>query len=226
MIASMPSPSDRPSSTAPSPVPVGLGLNRPVVWTAAMRCVRWLVLAVVIGMALLGALDTHWTGMLLIAPGLGASCAGVVALVDGDFPGEPASRRAVVYAFVTGVLLVPFANGLVMLETAGGVILMGLLVLGPILIGDAVLAAGPAGEPDLPALRELLPALPTARLLQEWQATGHLLRSHRHHAAAAEVRALLLDELSCRDPGGVAEWLTAGSDSPADFIRSDRDRTG
>jgi hypothetical protein len=220
-------PSDGPSSPGVPQWPDG---RRPVLRAmrrTAMRWVRSLVLAAVVGMALVGALDTHWTAMLLFAPGLGASLAGVVALIDSDFPGEPASRRVVVYAFCTGVLLVPFSSGLVMLGTTGGTVLMGLLVLGPFLIGDwMAAAAGPAERMDVTALKELLPALATTQLRQQWRATEDLLRSPRHHVVAAEVRALLLDELSCRDPEGVAAWLAAGSDSPAAFIRSGRDLAG
>jgi hypothetical protein len=192
-----------------------------------VRRVRSLVLATIVAMAVLGAVDTHWTGMLLVAPGLGLCFSVMVALVAGDFPLEPASRRAVVYAFVTGCLLVPFANALVMLGTVGGAVLMALLVLGPFLLADAMLAAaGPVEQPDVPGIRDLLPALSTPRLLEEWRATRQLLDLPRYHAAAAEVRALLLDELARRDPDGVAAWLAAGCDSPATFIRSDRDLAG
>ena len=186
-------------------------------WAGAVRGIRAVLLATVVGMALLGAVVTHWMGMLVVAPGLGAALAAAVALVD------PAARQGVLYAGVAGVVLVPFANGLALLGTAGGGIALALLVLGPVVAVDW--STSPE-EPDPTALRELLRRLPTADLLEEWQASGDLLRSPEERARAAGVRALLLDELSRRDPGGVAGWLAAGSPSPDPHIRADRGRPG
>jgi hypothetical protein len=218
-----PFPPGQPSPPEPSLGTDGLRPDRRPLWRPVVRWVRFLVLGTVVGTALAGSLATHWMGMVLFAPGLGAFFAGVIAVVDTDFPGEPASRRAVAYSFASGVLLIPLANGLVMLGTTGGAVLVVLLVVGPFLLGDWMLSEV---EPDLGALAELLPALTTATLLREWEATEDLLRVARNHATAAALRSLLLDELSRRDPGGVAAWLAAGGGSPADFIRADRDLAG
>ncbi|MEK0397388.1 hypothetical protein WNX13_10345, partial [Lactobacillus delbrueckii] len=81
-----------------------------------MRGARLALLVTVVGVALLGSVATHWMGMLVFAPALGAILAAVVALVD------PSARKGMVVAAGVGVVLVPFANGLVLLGTAGGTV--------------------------------------------------------------------------------------------------------
>jgi hypothetical protein len=198
-----------------------------LLWRTFIRCGWVLVLATSVGVALLGAVVTPLMGMVVFAPCLGALVGGVVALLEPDVRRERYAHPALVYAIATGTMLVPFANGLVGLGTAGGVILIGLLVLVPLLAADRMDAtAGTAAVRDVGALAELLPALRTSRLLDEWEATDDLLRSRRHRAIAVEVRGLLLDELSRRDPEGVAAWLAAGDVSPHDHVRSDGDQAG
>ena len=194
------------------------------VWGTVVRRVRMVLLVVVVAVALLGAVVTPALGMLVIAPLVGTVLAGALALVDPDFPRDTSSRRGVVYAAAAGVLLVPLANGLVALGSLGGVVLLVLLALGPLVATDG--PVDEAGEVPSPGvLAELLPALPTAQLLAEWRASEALVGSPSRQAAAAEVRALLLDELSRRDPDGVAGWLGAGG-SPESYISPDRDRAG
>ena len=191
---------------------------------AGVRCVvrgaGVLLLATLAGTALLGALVTHWTGMLLVAPGLGAVLAAVVAVVDHR------AHRGMLWAGVTGVVLVPLANGLVLLGTAGGAVALVAWSAGPVLaLGWVATLEEPAVRDDPTALREMLPRLPTADLLEEWRSTEGLLHGPGDRAAAARIRSLLLDELAHRDPGGVTEWLSAGGASPETHLRADRDRT-
>lgn len=189
-------------------------------WRCVIRGTGVVLLATVAGTALLGAVATHWAGMLIVAPGLGAVLAAVVALVD------PSARRGMFWAGVTGVVLVPFANGLVLLGAAGGSVALVILCLGPVVaVGWSAFPEDPRVREDLTALREMLPLLPTADLLEEWRASEDLLRSPPDRAAAAGIRALLLDELAHRDPRGVAGWLSAGGSSPDAYIRADRGST-
>lgn len=221
-----PLPPDQPSgvgSPVQADVPHTTGRTRRTAVRSAQAC----LLATMVAIALLGAVVTPLMGMLVFAPCLGALVGGVVALLHSDFPHEPSSRRAFVYAVATGTMLIPFANGLVGLGSAGGVVLFALLVLGPLLAADRMAAEmGEAAGSDVEALSALLPVLRTAQLLAEWEATENLLSSPRHHAVAAEIRALLLDELSRRDPAGVAAWLAAGRASPQRYIRADHGLAG
>jgi len=164
----------------------------------------------------LGALVTHWMGMLVVAPGLGVGLAAVVASFGRE------ARRGMLHAAATGVVIVPFANGLELLGRAGGGLLLALLLVAPLVAAEWSVSRreAPAAS-DVTALRELLPLLPTADLLVEWRASEDLLRSPSDRASAAGIRALLLDELSHRDPGGVAGWLEAGGSAPDAYIRSD-----
>lgn len=226
MITDAPFPSEQPPDSGSPP---SAACPRPARghWRTAVRWARALVLVAVVAISLLGAVVTPLLGMLVIAPLLGAFLAGSLALVDTDFPRETSARRGVAYSAVAGVLLVPLANGLVGLGTLGGAIVLGLLVLAPLLVVDwGTSPASPATEAALMPLRELLPVLPTAQLLDEWRMTEDLLGSPSHHATAAGVRALLLDELSRRDPEGVAGWLAAGGPSPDLHIRADRGLPG
>ncbi|MGY1752634.1 hypothetical protein [Blastococcus sp. SYSU D01042] len=187
-------------------------------WRVLVRTGAVLVLGLSCGIALLGALVTHWTGMLVFAPLLGAAAAAVVALVG------PSSRPALVHAAVAGTVLVPFANGLVLLGSAGGALLLALLTVGPLLLlGWSAAEDTPVGRTTLP---ELLQLLPTAELIEEWRATEELHRDPAQRSTASVVRAALLDELSRRDPDGVAAWLAGGDPVPDRYIRTDRDLAG
>ena len=184
---------------------------------AVVRGVGFLLLAAVATIALLGALVAPWTAMLLVAPALGAFLAGVALLLG------PSGRRDALWMGAAGLLLVPLSHGLLLLGTAGGAVLLLLLALGPLVVGAWPAAAGSASE--LSGVPDLLAALPVAELLEEWRASERTLRSSPDPTVVAEVRAMLLDELSRRDPAGVAAWLASGGDEPADHVRADRDDT-
>lgn len=190
-----------------------------------MRWGRVLVATTILTTALIGAVFTPSLWMLVYAPTLGVLLGGTVALADRDFPREPASRRLVLQAAGTGVLLLPFGAALPALGSLGGVVVLVLLIGGPLVAADRLTE----GEPeisDAAGLRSVLPGLPTAALVETWSGTEELLRSPRHRGQATELRGLLLDELTRRDPGGVAAWLAVGGASPEPHIRSDPDRAG
>jgi hypothetical protein len=182
---------------------------------------------VFVAAALVGAVVTPWWWMLLFAPVLGALAGGTVAVVDPGFPREPSSRRLVCYAVGVGVLLLPFGTALPALGDAGGLIAVVLLGVGSLVAADR-LPEDDAVPPvrDVAALGAVLSVLPTAELIEEWEATEELLRSPLHRRTAAEVRGLLLEELTRRDPAGVSRWLTAGGASPEPHLGTDRDLPG
>ena len=133
---------------------------------------------------MLGALVTHWMGMLVVAPGLGVVLAGVVASFG------PAARRGMPYAAATGVVLVPFANGLELLGSVGGGLFLALLLLAALVAAEwSASREEAAPATDVTGLGELLPLLPTADLLEKWRASEDLLRSPSDRATAAVIRS-------------------------------------
>ncbi|UOY02965.1 hypothetical protein [Blastococcus sp. PRF04-17] len=195
--------------------------------------VRWagnVVVVLYVGVALPGALVTPWVGMLVIAPAIGLLSALVAVLVEPKLFRDPARRHVVVHVAVAGFLLAPFTAGVAASGAVGGTALFVLVVLGTFVAGDRAFAwVGSPDAPDAPdvpdvaAVRAGLHTLPTARLLHDWETTERLLRSPRHAPVAAELRALLLDELGRREPEAVNRWLTDGGTSPAGYIGNDRD---
>jgi len=115
----------------------------------------------------------------------------------------------------------------------GGLLLVLLLTLATSLFGHWI-SSDPPARPDLAGgrdpgpwdedlMREVVSALPTDVLLDEWQVT------QRHVGARVgdpmwevRLRVLLIDELQARDPLGTARWLSAGLDHPPDrYIERD-----
>ncbi|MCA0143626.1 hypothetical protein [Blastococcus sp. LR1] len=201
--------------------------GRSTPWRTAARAGRAVCGTLFVATALVGAVVTPWMVMLVAAPALGLLAAGTVASADPDFPREAGSRRIVVLVAAAGVLAVPFGAGLPALGGLGGVVVLVLLVVGSFVAAEAATAAEPTTPiRDVTELGALLGTLSTDELVREWLVTEDHLRSARHRGPAAEVRALLLDELARRDPAGVSAWLAAGDPSPGPYIRTDRDLTG
>ena len=217
----------------PEPIPasgslIGVpGATRTAAWRAILQWGRATALTLFLGIAVLGALVTPWVAMVLIGPAAGALFALTVALAQAAPLQTPESRRMVVYAAVTGVLLLPFAAGVGTLGAIGGAVLLVLFVVGALVAGDRVATlTDPPAVRGVIELRELVTVLPTARLLDEWRATEELLRRPGQRAVAAELRALLLDELARRDSAAVGRWLAEGGRSPDAYIRVDGDPIG
>jgi hypothetical protein len=83
--------------------------------------------------------------------------------------------------------------------------------------GTPVSTGAQAARRDITYLRRVLPDLPDEVLLREWRASALRLGPDVDpgtRAAAVELRALLIDELSRRDPAGVERWLRAGGSDP------------
>lgn len=195
-------------------------------WRTGTRIVRAVLLVGAVGVALLGALLGPPSAVLLWAPVVGLVTLGATALALRVFAEAPGRRRTVLVSGVVGVLLAPFTSGLGVLGSAGGVLLVAMLVLGALwvaeLAADAVDAGPAAGvRRQLVTLRRVLPDIPLDALLAQWRQVAPQLRQDTEpevRGAAAELRSLLLDELSRRDPAGVERWLRSGVDEPAPYL--------
>ena len=200
-------------------------------WTALTRLAP-VLLTVVVAVALLGAVITPPVTMLFLAPALGVVFATHAALAQAAFPGGASVGRTALLAGVGGTLLVPFAAGIGFLGMVGGMVLLALAAMA----GGAALGwigrrpgkhDGPAaGEADPARLRERVRDLPTRALLTQWRWSGAQLRSGtdpERRMALVRLRALVLDELSRRDPAGIERWLEDGGRDDLDrHIAADR----
>lgn len=192
------------------------------VWRALVRTGRAALVGGTLALALLGALVGPPSAVLVWAPGVALVAAVVVAIVDPDFPRTPGSRRAAWFAGLAGFVLVPFTSGLGMLDAAGAVVVVLQLMIGALWVVDRIAAmpentGAEALRRDVVYLRRVLPELSVQTLLREWRESGARLGPDTDaatRAAAAELRALLLDELTRRDPEAVERWLRTGGEDP------------
>lgn len=192
------------------------------VWHVLVRTGRAALVGSTLALALLGALVGPPSAVLVWAPGMAVVAAVVVAVVDPDFPRTPGSRRAAWLAGLAGFLLVPYTSGLGMLDAAGAVVVVLQLTMGALWAVDRIAAmpertGAEALRRDVVYLRRVLPELPVEMLLREWRESGARLGPDTDagtRAAAAELRALLLDELARRDPEAVERWLRTGGGDP------------
>jgi len=77
-------------------------------------------------------------------------------------------------------------------------------------------------------MQQFIQVLPTSMLLREWRSAGEHLwpgANPGRRAAAVLVRNLLLEELSRRDPEGVARWLSDGDEEAPERYLGDSDAT-
>ncbi len=224
MMADVPGPPDPPRPLSARPVDSGPSTGGRRIWQAAIRTGRVVGTAGFVSIALWGAVVLPVEVMVLVAPATGAFVGGIAGMLHPGFPRSPQARRVAAYAVAAGVLLVPFLVGLSSLGAAGAALFLGLLLVGSLVLEDRLAAAPDAGGGrDDTALRELLPRLSTTYLLEEWHASEALLGSVDDHGTAVHVRALLLDELTRRDPAGVQDWLIGRDRSPESYIKPDRD---
>ncbi|MGY1711600.1 hypothetical protein ACI8AC_19035 [Geodermatophilus sp. SYSU D00758] len=183
------------------------------------RAGRRVVPLVAVPVSLLGALLLPTWTVLGLGPLLGLFAAGVVLTAEPVGPVRPRTRRAAALAGAVGVLALPFAAGTHQLAPGGGVLVVLVLVLGSAAALEFVVAADDDGPAD-----DVLPSLPTPQLVAVWEAAGAVLdrwSSPRDRARAVRRRAAVLDELTRRDPEGVAAWLRAGGDPPGPHTRAD-----
>ena len=203
--------------------------RRSLLPAALGRAGRRVLATVCVGLALVGAVVTPPLTMLVLPPIVGGFMGGIVAISDPSFPRSTAARRRVVQTVAAGAVLVPAVSGLGLLGAAGLPVALALVLLGVVLLLDGAVAAGSSGAEfsaaDAARLAEVLSRMPTGTLVNRWRATGAVLRSTDdpgERCLAAEVRAVLLDEMARRDPDGVARWLTEGDeDFPDQYISTD-----
>jgi hypothetical protein len=214
-------------SRTPSGAAVGGGWVGPAARSALARVGRRACLVAVVGVALLGALLSPPLTTLVLGPALGVFVAAQSGFVHPDFPARPAARRAVLMSGLGAALLVPFVMGAVALGAAGAILTLVLMLLGVLAImGSACDPGRRDAAPGVEAalLRELVHGCPTSDLLDEWRSSAADLVAvdPERRAAAIALRAVLLEEMSCRDPDGVERWLRDDAGAPPDrHIRGD-----
>jgi hypothetical protein len=179
----------------------------------------------VVAVALLGALCSSALTTLVVAPAVGLFAACQMAVMNPGFPGRPSARRVVLLSGVGWALLVPFVRGAMVMEVAGAVLAVVLLCLGALaLMGRMIDLCRSDGVScgvgtDVPLLADLVRELPTPTLLDEWRSSETVMgeaADPEQRAAAIQLRTLLLEEMSRRDPAGVERWLQEGADAIPD----------
>ena len=195
-------------------------------WRTATRWARAVLLVGAVAVALLGALLGPPAAMLIWAPITGLFAVGTAALARRLFAEEPGERRTVLVSGVVGFLVVPFTTGLGVLGPAGGAVLIAMLMLGALWVSEVAVDAPDASPAvarrrQIASVRRALPEMPLEGLVQVWRQAAPQIGPEAApdvRMAAAELRSLLLDELSRRDPAGVERWLHAGVDDPGRYL--------
>jgi hypothetical protein len=172
--------------------------------------------------------------MLVVAPAVGALGALQTAVLHLSFPGGPGARRAVLLSGLGSALVVPFVLGVGALGVLGLALTVALALIGTV-VGMSKISmlcrnvAAPGPGTDAALLCELVRALPTSALLDEWRSSEVVLRETddpARRAAAIDVRTMLLEEMTRRDPTGVHRWLREGANgTPDTYIREDSGST-
>ncbi|WP_369255151.1 hypothetical protein [Geodermatophilus amargosae] len=190
--------------------------------TAVRRAVSAALLVVYVPLVALGGLLHPWTSLTLGALGAVVAVLGCTSLhhrCSAELPGLPHPALA----GAAGGTLPAALAGTTSLDTLGSGIVVVTLLLGTAAFGrwlaaEAVRPAGTrpartrAGQ-DAELLRQVLASVPLDVLFDEWHGTG-IRSGPASDGARAEVRALVVDEFSRRDPAGTTRWLTGGPDEP------------
>ena len=216
-------------------------LPGPRLLSAGLRSSRVLLRVLYLGVVFVGVVVAPPPVMLVLAPALGVAAAGFFALITWSVEAGAPSRRSLLTTAAVAAGFVPFVAGIHQLGGVGTWLGLAVLALVAVVGGHAVATVDPpapltaAAVTDNPlppraddaSLRELLRVVPLETLFCEWQTTEDALDGRagaQRYLAAVQVRALLLDEMGRRDPGGVDRWLTDGPQrSPEHYVRGDRD---
>ncbi len=185
---------------------VSIGVPATVLGLAGAVTEGWPVLAWGAVLAVVGASGLAW---------LHRSCGDVVP--DLAHPATGACALATVPAVLSGAMVLEAAGGLlVMVLMVAGSVAFGLWLPGDRVATPASRSGAPATPvPDDAALREVLRAATTARLLDEWRALQDRLdQGIPAGLAQVRLRAALIDELATRDPAGTARWLVDDPTGP------------
>jgi hypothetical protein len=199
------------------------------------RACRHTLLGGAVAFALVGALTTPPYVVVIVAPTFGVFVGSVVALINPEFPKSRSARRAAVFSGAGAALVVPCLAGIGQFGAEGTIIAAVLSLLSCVvacewIVRDSDLSDGQgASALDVEGLQQLIQVLPTSTLLREWRSVGEHVRTGADQdlrARAVLVRTLLLEELSHRDPEGVARWLSEGDEeAPEQYLRGDSDAT-
>jgi hypothetical protein len=188
------------------------------------RASRVILLAAFVAVALLGAAVTSALTLFVLGPATGAFFASKVARTRDGFRHRHSVDRSVIWSGVGGMLLVPYFAGITMLGAVGRGLTLALLALcaGEITIRirswDHQAHLSTQGGTDMGTMApsvglsptgELMGSMVTSRLLEQWHSSEEELYGGDPHRrlAAVQLRALLLDELSRRDPAGIERWV-------------------
>jgi hypothetical protein len=175
---------------------------------------------------MVGAVVSSAAAVFIGGPILGAVLACHAALARDSVPDGRTRGRAVLWAWLSGVVLVPYAAGAVFLGVVGGLVTLALLVVVAATAVSAIREVDPeAVSPDRGVPEEAAPSqpvslrptgdfvalMPTGKLLEEWRRSEADLRcgDRRRSLAAVELRELVLDELCRRHPDAL-DLLGAG----------------
>ena len=204
------------------------------IWRTASRYARATAIGLAVALALVGALLAPPAQMLIWAPAVGLLAIGFALLTVPAMTGEPIGRRTVVMTGLVAFLLVPFTSGLAVIGPAGGVLLVATLMLGAVWLVERVVDAperstAEAARRDAARVKRVVGDLTVESLVTEWRAAGDRLRSTSDpevRAVTAEIRSLLFEELTRRDPAGVEHWLGSGGGDPGGHVSGGPNRTG
>jgi hypothetical protein len=206
--------------------------HRGALQAALMRAVREGALALYGFLIAMGALVHPGLSLIFGAVSGLAGGAVVAALLRHASADDPQLPHPALAAAVAGGLPAALA-GSGAIGPWGGVLLVLLITVAATLFGrwissDPRVRSSPAGGRGLgpwdeELLREVVSALPTDVLLDEWQVTQRRLTTRAGDLMwEVRLRGLLIDELQARDPVGTARWLSEGINHPPDrYIQRD-----
>jgi hypothetical protein len=198
----------------------------------AVRLAQQVMCALYIAVALVGVPVTRPMLLLTAAPAVGCIAAGLLAGLLRLCEQRPPARRTMMVTAGAAAAIVPFDEGMQLLQGLGTAIAVTLLVLMSI-VGNyrmnelAVRARADAtGAGGAESYAELLHVVSLDTVFGEWRALeeGVAIRTGEEHGPdVMQVRALLLDEMQRRDPVGFGRWLDDGAaDDPERHIQVDR----
>lgn len=198
----------------------------------AVRLAQQVLCALYIAVALVGVPVTPPMLLLTAAPAVGLVAAGLTAGLLWLYEQRPPARRTMMVTAGAAAAIVPFDEGMQLLQGLGTAIAVTLLVLMSI-VGNyrmnelAVLARTDATSAGGAAsYAELLHVMSLDTVFREWRALEPgvgIPSGDQHGPDVMQVRALLLDEMQRRDPVGFGRWSDDGAaDDPERHIQVDR----
>ena len=200
---------------------------------AAVRLAQQVLCVLYAAVAAVGVLVIPTAVMLTAAPAVAVLGAGLFAGLFRFSQQRHPSRRQVMVAAAAAAAILPFHEGVELLQGLGTAVAATVLVLASVVGNyrlstlDVPVPAGATGPGGATSYAELLRVMSLDTVLSEWRALGHgvgLSSGEQHSPDALRLRALLLDEMQRRDPAGFRRWLDDGAeDDPAEHIDGDQD---